>query len=95
MSTCYPHVYLMTPVYSLLPLPVDPNLIPPPSVYLLSPISAFGSNRQSERSLPFSRQELVGCRVELLRGHVHGLLHLAGGGPNELGVAVLAQALLA
>ena len=40
-------------------------------------------------------EEAVGGLVELLGRHVHRLLHLAGRRAHELGVAVLAEALVA
>ncbi len=61
---------------------------------VLAPAAAFGCNGQPERSLTFGSQKLVCGSVELLRGHVHGLLHFTRGCTDELGVAVLAEALV-
>ena len=61
---------------------------------VLTPAAAFRGNRQPERALTFGGQKLVCCSVELFRSHVHGLLHFTGGCTDELGVAVLAEALV-
>ena len=47
-----------------------------------------------EASVCLGCQEGGGGRLELLRAHAHGLLHLGGGGRDEVLVNVAAQALL-
>ncbi len=47
-----------------------------------------------EGSALLREKKLFGGRLELGRGHVHGLLHLGGGGGYEVLVDVHAEALL-
>ena len=48
-----------------------------------------------ESSFRLGCEECGGCTLELLRRHAHGLLHLGGGGRDEVLVDVSAEALLA
>ena len=47
-----------------------------------------------ESSFCLGCEECGGCTLELLRRHAHGLLHLGGGGRDEVLVDVSAEALL-